>query len=175
MTLTPPSSSAPVNRQAKPKGISIKGKTGGRGNQLLDQLAEAGEISATDSTTASSTAAVSKAQPVQQTHKEDVHLSVEEAATISYDEDGNLNTVQVQGRIFLQISNPDSAKVKIRVAHQAGQGWQFNTHPNIKKDAFFGVSDPWLMLAKEDRAFPCAMLLVYLSGSIRPMTIRRAH
>lgn len=157
---SPPSSSTPAaNRQAKPKGISIKSKGGGKSNALLDQLTEAGEISVSDTSNATSTAAVSKAQPVQQAHKEAVHLAVEEAATILYDEDGNLNGVQVQGRIFLQISDPEQAKVKIRIAHQAGQGWQFNTHPNIKKDAFFGVSDPWLMLAKEDRAFPCGNAL----------------
>merc|ERR1712153_35875 len=86
---------------------------------------------------------------------EAVNLSVEESATISYDEDGNFNSMQVQGRIFLQITDKDQAKVKIHIAHQASSDFQFQTHPNIKKDAFFGVADPWLTLAKEDRAFPC--------------------
>jgi hypothetical protein len=149
---SPPAAAPTGPRAAKPKGISIKGKTS-KGNQLLDDLMDRGEIGMQDSGAPVSGAVASKPQPTVQ--NEAVNLSVEESAVISYDEDGNFNQLSIQGRIFLQITDADCAKIKIHVAHQAVQGWQFNTHPNIRKEAFFGVSDPWLMLAKEDRAFPC--------------------
>jgi hypothetical protein len=148
---TPTSPSAPKPKKPTAK-MSFKSKTAAKSNALLDALEADGEMVGANS---SGAAAPVVAKAANTMANEAINLSIEEAATISYDEDGNFNSMQVQGRIFLQITDKDQAKVKIHVAHQASGEFQFNTHPNIKKDAFFGVSDPWLMLAKDDRAFPC--------------------
>jgi len=150
---TPTSPSAPKPKKPITKMSFKTSKGGSKANALLDALANEGEnVSASTDVVAPVRSAPGGNMAVA---NEAVNLSVEEAATISYDEDGNFNSMQVQGRIFLQITDKDQAKVKIHIAHQASSDFQFQTHPNIKKDAFFGVADPWLMLAKEDRAFPC--------------------
>lgn len=151
---TPTSPSAPKPKKPIMK-MSFKSKGGGKANALLDALANEGENVGANSSEVSAAPVRAAAGGNMAAANEAVNLSVEEAATISYDEDGNFNSMQVQGRIFLQITDKDQAKVKIHVAHQASSDFQFQTHPNIKKDTFFGVADPWLMLAKEDRAFPC--------------------
>jgi len=148
------SNTAAADKGKKPtKKMSFTSKKTAKSNALLDALEKDGEMVGGSSSGAAAPAVVAKTQAGGTV--EAVNLSIEEAATISYDEDGNFNSMQVQGRIFLQITDKDQAKVKIHINHQATSDFQFNTHPNIKKDAFFGVSDPWLMLAKEDRAFPC--------------------
>ena len=71
---------------------------------------------------------------------------------MAFDSDGQMEKMQVNGNVFLQVTDPDFASVRVHVKHGAGGDFQFKTHPKLHKESFLGNADPWLQLAKG--AFP---------------------
>jgi len=86
--------------------------------------------------------------------REPVHITVEEVCKLSFEADGTMQNMSVNGNVNLLVTDPNQTAIKVSVAHTAGSEFQFKTHPKLAKDAFFNSPSPMLMLAK-DRGFPC--------------------
>jgi len=134
--------------------ISLKDKKSK--NSLLDQMAMEGEV------VSDPMADLGMAQPTgpaggpaSAMMQEPIHFNVEEICKLTFDSDGTLEQMLVNGNIFLLITDQSQAAIKIRVMNNAGPEFQFKTHPRLHKEGFFGSKpEAWLQLAKEGD-FPC--------------------
>jgi hypothetical protein len=102
----------------------------------------------------SSSSAPVVAAPKNMVMREAIHIAVEEACKLSFEADGTLQQMQINGHVNLLVTDQSQASCKIRVAHSAGSEFQFKTHPKLAKDAFFSSAEPWLALGKGG-GFPC--------------------
>jgi len=148
--------SAPASpNKAPPKTknkMSLKKAPGGGNSALMAQLASEGEVMED-----ASAGHVGISEPAIQRNmvmREPIHVMIDEVCKLTFEADGTMGAMQVNGNVNLLVTNPDMAPCKLRVAHSAGSDFQFKCHPKLSKDAFFGSAEPWLTLAK-DRAFPC--------------------
>jgi len=143
-----PTSSVP-GKQAPKQKMSLKSKS--NKNSLMEKMALEGEVMEDPVATMGMEVT---AAPKNMVMREAVHILIEEVGKLSFEADGTMQSMQINGNVNLLVTDPASAPIKIHVAHSGDTAFQFKTHPKLQKDAFFGSSDPWLRLAK-DPAFPC--------------------
>ncbi|KAJ3347925.1 hypothetical protein HDU83_001687 [Entophlyctis luteolus] len=112
---------------------------------------------------------------VSNVHKEGVHIVIDEKISARVSRDGGLETMEVKGKMELQISDPAKAHVRVMLADAFSESVQFTTHPNVDKNLFTtGV----IGLRDATKAFPVGQTLPLLKwrmttsdDSLMPLSI----
>jgi hypothetical protein len=105
-----------------------------------------------------------------------VTIELKETVDIELNKDGGLEHMEVKGELQLEVTEEDSAQLKIMVDMGDNEGFQFRTHPNIDKqqysqDAVLGLKNPerpfpissalgvlkWRMTSKDEGALPISI------------------
>ncbi|PWY98894.1 hypothetical protein BCV70DRAFT_201679 [Testicularia cyperi] len=165
------SSSTPAAKPFKGKGMQLGKKS--KGADLLgamggDLAAAAAADDAAPAEVASSVpapkpstsapAAIDPLDLLDPVHEEAVHVVVKERVSISGNRDGGLDSLEIKGDLFLKISDPSMAKLRIQVAPPADSlvlsagDLQFKTNPQVDKAAW--TSDRVIAPRDARRPFP---------------------
>ncbi|PWN50437.1 hypothetical protein IE53DRAFT_379761 [Violaceomyces palustris] len=91
--------------------------------------------------------------------EESVHLVVKERISMTGNRDGGIESLEIKGDLFLKVTDPSLAKLKIQVAQPSasssvlGAGdLQYKTHPHVDKNKW--ASDREVTLKDPRRPFP---------------------
>jgi hypothetical protein len=105
-----------------------------------------------------------------------ITIELKETVDIDLNKDGGLEHMEVKGELQLEVTDEESAQLKIMVDLGDNDGFQFRTHPNIDKqqysqDAVLGLKNPerpfpissalgvlkWRMTSKDEGALPISI------------------
>eukprot|EP00164_Ancoracysta_twista_P001848 GFYU01002429.1.p1 GENE.GFYU01002429.1~~GFYU01002429.1.p1 ORF type:complete len:528 (+),score=114.23 GFYU01002429.1:155-1738(+) len=131
------------------KGMKLGGGGGiAKASDLMSQLKVEDGLEEVSARPVGAAAAIAQAQTGP---TESVHLAVEEKVSVRLNTDSMLEHMEVKGTLQLKVSDPDCAHLRVLV--QSGPGnHQFQTHPNINKQAF--AEESVLCLRDPSRPFP---------------------
>jgi len=82
----------------------------------------------------------------------DVQVTIEEKFSLSMDNDGGIENLDVKGGLFVEIANPACTNIKLLLAKGDNPAFQFKTHPLINSSAF--ADEDSLGLKDQSRPFP---------------------
>jgi hypothetical protein len=155
---------APAPRAAR--GMKLGKKPEKNNDELMQQMMAEGGMS--------SGRPAAKAGPAAPTTG--VVIELKEVVDIELNKDGGLEMMEVKGELQLEVSEDDSAQLKIEVDLGDNEGFQFRTHPNIDKQQYanegvLGLKNPerpfpissalgvlkWRMTSKDDGALPISI------------------
>lgn len=92
-----------------------------------------------------------------------VHIVVREEISLQQTRDGKVEKLEIKGDMNLQVSDPDSSKIKLTlgpVNEDFGNELQFKQHPNVAK--FAPGSERSIALKDPSRSFPVNQSLAVL-------------
>lgn len=94
-----------------------------------------------------------------------VHIVIKEHISLSLLRDGGVQSMEVKGDMNLQISDAESAHIRLVLASPStdfgGNSLQFKQHPNVAKFPT-GAADRVVALKDPSRAFPVGQSLAVL-------------
>ena len=118
-------------------------------DDLMEQMMAEGGMAAGGGTKA---AKAGKAAPTA-----GVVIELKETVDIELNKDGGLEMMEVKGELQLEVSDEESAQLKIEVDLGDNEGFQFRTHPNIDKQQY--ANEGVLGLKTPERPFPISSAL----------------
>jgi hypothetical protein len=141
----------PVHRTEVLKKAGCGMKLGGKPKtaDFVEALIAEGEdmsISQSSSAPAASAAAPSKI------HTSPVHIKVEEKITLTANRDGGLEGMEVKGVVYLNVSDPELAKIRVTFDKSSTNTTPFQTHPNVDKKLF--ADENKIGLKNAEKPFP---------------------
>lgn len=169
MTTSTPASSTPRAPAFKGSGMKLGSKKA-KTAELLDALGgeavvplEELSAPATPSIPVPDPAAVENTRgSLPEVDKKGVHVVIREEISLQQNRDGKVERLEIKGDMNLQVSDPDSAKIKLilgPVNEDFGNELQFKQHPNVAK---FAGSDRVIALKDPSRSFPVGQSLAVL-------------
>jgi len=93
-----------------------------------------------------------------------VTIGIAETLDIRLNKDGGVENMEVKGELHLEVSDEDSAQLRIEVDVGENEGFQFKTHPNIDKKVY--AEQGVLGLKNPERPFPISSALGVLKWRV---------
>jgi hypothetical protein len=144
-------------------GMQLGKPKGGQSANLLQAMAEEGEVIGSEVGISASVTPAARAGPPSASG---IQLAIEEKLIVTLSRDGGLQGMEVKGDLQLLITDGGVGKAILPLSMGENPGFQFKTHPNINK-ALFTQRPAALALRDPSRAFPTGSALGVLKWRLQ--------
>jgi len=146
---------APPARSAGKAGMSLSTKTTKK-SALAQVLREEKIVEKEDDVDVLIEAGAGSASGQAAVATENIHVAAEEQLSITVENDGGLQSMEVRGSLTITVNDPNTPKVKVVLKPGDNRQFQFKLHPNIDKTAF--NNEAVVKLKEGYTAFPAPVM-----------------
>jgi hypothetical protein len=145
---------APPARTTAAKGMVLGGKTAKKSAlaQVLKEEKIVEKDEDVDAVIESSTAGPAAAS----VPTENIHIATEEQISITVENDGGLESLEIKGDLSITINDQNTPKVKVVLKGGDNSKFQFKLHPNIDRTVF--NNEGVIKLKEGTKAFPTPVM-----------------